>query len=57
MKKTGLLLLGSALFFSVSMSLHAQTPINGCVNSPENPTAILALLGSAGAFLSMRRRR
>ena len=29
----------------------------GCVNSPENPTAILAVVGSAGAFfVSMRAR-
>jgi XrtJ-associated TM-motif-TM protein len=32
---------------------HAQT---GCSDSPENPTAVLALVGSAGAcFTSVRR--
>jgi XrtJ-associated TM-motif-TM protein len=29
----------------------------GCVNSPENPTVVLALVGSAGAFLASARRR
>jgi XrtJ-associated TM-motif-TM protein len=33
---------------------HAQT---GCTDSPENPTAVLALVGSAGAFLASVRRR
>jgi XrtJ-associated TM-motif-TM protein len=30
---------------------------NGCTNSPENPTAILALVGTAGgAFVALRNR-
>jgi XrtJ-associated TM-motif-TM protein len=29
----------------------------GCVNSPENPTAILAIAGSAGAFFAAMRGR
>jgi XrtJ-associated TM-motif-TM protein len=30
---------------------------NGCVNSPENPTAILALVGaSSGVFVALRGR-
>jgi len=29
----------------------------GCVDSPENPTAILALVGSAGAFVVAARGR
>ena len=34
---------------------HAQ---NGCVDSPENPTAILALVGGiSGAFAMLRGRR
>lgn len=55
MKKSSLLLIGFALLFfvSVSVPLHAQ---GGCVNSPENPTAVLAVVGSAGAFLFSRRR-
>ena len=44
---TALLLLGSAPL------LHAQ---NGCINSPENPTAVLAVVGFAGAFFFSRTR-
>ena len=33
---------------------HAQT---GCTDSPENPTAVLALVGCAGAFFSSVRQR
>jgi XrtJ-associated TM-motif-TM protein len=33
---------------------YAQT---GCTDSPENPTAVLALVGSAGAFFASARRR
>lgn len=47
MKKSPLVLLGFALLLFVALPLHAQ---NGCTDSPENPTAILALVGSAGAF-------
>jgi XrtJ-associated TM-motif-TM protein len=36
------------------MVAHAQT---GCTDSPENPTAVLALVGSAGAFFASARRR
>lgn len=56
MKKSNLLLAGTALLFLVSAPfVHAQgIPINGCVNSPENPTAVLALVGSAGAFFFSR---
>ncbi len=54
MKKTPLLLVGTAFLFLVSAPLlHAQT-IGGCVNSPENPTAVLAVVGSAGAFFFSR---
>ena len=54
MKKSSLLLIGSALLLTVTLPLHAQ---NGCVNSPENPTIVLALVGSAGAFLASARTR
>lgn len=30
---------------------------SGCSDSPENPTAVLALVGSAGAFFASARRR
>lgn len=54
MKKASLLLAGTALLFVATAALHAQ---GGCVNSPENPTAILAVVGSAGAFFFSRIRR
>ena len=53
MKKVSLYLAAIALLL-VSAPLYAQ---GGCVNSPENPTAILALVGSAGAFLVAARGR
>jgi XrtJ-associated TM-motif-TM protein len=44
----------AVLLLSIAGPLHAQS---GCVNSPENPTAILALVGSAGAaFAGLRAR-
>lgn len=52
MNKSYLLL--AALLLCVGLPLHAQ---GGCVQSPENPTVILALVGSAGAAaISMRDR-
>lgn len=56
MKKASFLLAGSAFLFLITLPLHAQNP-GGCLNSPENPTAILAVVGSAGAFLFSRIRR
>ena len=47
-------LLAAVLVFVVAVPVHAQT---GCVNSPENPTAILALVGSAGGMLVAVRGR
>ena len=52
MKKASLLLVAFTCF--ITLPLHAQ---GGCVNSPENPTAILAVVGSAGAFFASKRRR
>jgi XrtJ-associated TM-motif-TM protein len=54
MKKSPLLLVCLALLFAVTLPLHAQT---GCADSPENPTAILAVVGSAGAFFVSARAR
>ena len=54
MKKSSLLLIGSALLLTVALPLHAQ---GGCINSPENPTVVLALVGSAGAFFASARAR
>jgi len=39
---------------AVALPLHAQ---GGCVNSPENPTIVLALVGSASACVASVRRR
>lgn len=39
---------------AVPMMAHAQT---GCTDSPENPTAVLAIVGFAGAFFASARRR
>jgi XrtJ-associated TM-motif-TM protein len=54
MKKTFLMIAGIALLSSIALPLHAQ---GGCENSPENPTAILAVVGSAGAFFVSARAR
>jgi XrtJ-associated TM-motif-TM protein len=54
MKKSSLLLAGIAAMLTVALPLHAQ---GGCVNSPENPTVVLALVGSAGAFVASARAR
>jgi len=35
-------------------ALYAQ---GGCVDSPENPTALLAIAGMAGAYLSARLKK
>lgn len=53
MKKASLLLF-ALVFLSISAPLYAQ---GGCVNSPESPTAILAVVGSAGAVFASTRRR
>jgi XrtJ-associated TM-motif-TM protein len=45
--------LGSLLCF-IAVPAFAQ---GGCVNSPENPTAILALVGTAGGFVVAARSR
>jgi XrtJ-associated TM-motif-TM protein len=42
-----------ATFFCVT-ALHAQS---GCTDSPENPTAVLAVVGGAGALFSTVRAR
>jgi XrtJ-associated TM-motif-TM protein len=53
MKRTTVFL-GLAVLIAVVAPLHAQT---GCTDSPENPTVVLALVGSAGALFSARRAR
>jgi XrtJ-associated TM-motif-TM protein len=54
MKNWNLVYLGCAVLFVAAMPLHAQT---GCTDSPENPTVVLALVGSAGALFSAVRAR
>jgi XrtJ-associated TM-motif-TM protein len=54
MKKTSFQFLGCVVLLSIARPLLAQT---GCTNSPENPTAVLAVVGSAGALLTSVRRR
>jgi XrtJ-associated TM-motif-TM protein len=54
MTKSARMLLGFALLLCVALPLNAQ---DGCTNSPENPTAILAVVGSAGAFFASARAR
>jgi XrtJ-associated TM-motif-TM protein len=39
-----------AIFFAIAVPLWAQS---GCVDSPEDPTAMLALVGGAGALISV----
>jgi len=44
---------GSFLFLSVGLMVLVALPVfaqGGCTNSPENPTAILGLVGAAGLF-------
>jgi XrtJ-associated TM-motif-TM protein len=62
MKNFRFLILGfTLLVLSSGLPLHAQGGETdtgpGCSESPENPTAVLALLGSAGAFCISARAR
>lgn len=54
MKKSSLVFTVAAMLVAVTASANAQ---GGCVNSPENPTVVLALVGSAGAFVASARAR
>jgi len=53
MKKISLLAL-AALVVLAAIPAYAQ---GGCVNSPENPTAVLAVVGSASGLLVAIRSR
>jgi len=48
------LLLFALVLCATAVSAHAQ---NGCVNSPENPTALLAVVGGAAGVLRWFRSR
>jgi XrtJ-associated TM-motif-TM protein len=52
MKKFAALLF--VLLVLIPLAAHAQ---NGCVDSPENPTLILGLVGGAAAAISCLRPR
>ena len=54
MKKVFLLVLVTAAMFATTTALYAQ---GGCTDSPENPTAILAVVGTAGGFFVVARAR
>ena len=46
--------------FAFVLVLAAATPVyaqGGCIDSPENPTALLAIVGSAGALIASARNR
>jgi XrtJ-associated TM-motif-TM protein len=48
------------VLIAFTAAAHAQggSVTSGCGDSPENPTALLALVGSAGAaFVALRQRR
>lgn len=58
MQKTGIVLAVGLLLMAAG-SLYAQGGVvtSGCTNSPENPTALLAVVGTAGGFFSYLRAR
>jgi XrtJ-associated TM-motif-TM protein len=47
--KNMVLAFGVAVLLAAALPLRAQ---NGCVDSPEDPTIILALVGGAGALIA-----
>jgi len=53
MKKL-IILTAVVVFAAAATPLYAQ---GGCIDSPENPTALLAIVGSAGAFIASATRR
>jgi XrtJ-associated TM-motif-TM protein len=54
MRKSSFVLLAALVLFVIAAPVQAQT---GCTDSPENPTAVLALVGGAGALFSAVRAR
>jgi len=53
MKKI-LFLFAFVFVFALATPVYAQ---GGCIDSPENPTALLAIVGSAGALIASARSR
>ena len=54
MTRSTMVFLACAALLVVAVPLRAQT---GCADSPENPTAVLALVGGVGALWSAVRAR
>jgi XrtJ-associated TM-motif-TM protein len=54
MTRTSKLGLLCAVLLLAPLALHAQ---DGCDDSPENPTIVLAIVGSAGALFTTLRTR
>jgi XrtJ-associated TM-motif-TM protein len=54
MMKTRTAALAAIAILFAATSLHAQS---GCTDSPENPTAILGLVGAGGWWIASSRRR
>jgi XrtJ-associated TM-motif-TM protein len=54
MNRSLMWVLVSVAVLFVAIPLHAQS---GCADSPENPTIVLGVVGSAGAFFSTMRAR
>jgi XrtJ-associated TM-motif-TM protein len=54
MKSLKFILAVGTVLIASSLRLHAQS---GCEDSPENPTAVLALVGSLATFGAYARRR
>ncbi len=57
MKKLGYVLPILLLIAAVTLPAYGQSGDGGCVDSPENPTAILALVGMAAAGINHLRNR
>ncbi len=54
MKKLNIVVAAAGFLLVCCSPLHAQ---GGCIDSPENPTAILALVGTMGGFGAYVRNR
>jgi XrtJ-associated TM-motif-TM protein len=54
MNKTRIAALAAFAMFFAAASLHAQS---GCSDSPENPTALLGLIGAGGFVVASSRRK
>lgn len=50
MKKSTFVYACAAVFFAFALPLWGQS---GCVDSPEDPTVMLALVGASGALVSL----